>query len=253
MAHVAFERMTRDEIGELAPSAVAILPTAAIEQHGPHNPVGLDTMCCMAVARGAAAEVGPDCPVVVCPPLHFGSSHHHLPWPGVLTLKSSTFSIVLHELLESLRLMGFRSILVLNGHGGNEFLIQQAARDYVLANRGMQVVAGSYWDIAREALEAIPSEGKFGIPGHAGSFETALMLHLDPSLVHTDLIPVDGGSWPSADVPNVTSVRPDSFPGARPTGASDDAGHATVELGRRYMETAVSAVAAQLHVMAAVE
>ena len=51
MAHVAFERLTRDEIGALAPSAVAVLPTAAIEQHGPHNPVGLDTMCCIAVAR----------------------------------------------------------------------------------------------------------------------------------------------------------------------------------------------------------
>ena len=253
MAYVQFERLTRDEIGELAPSAVAILPTAAIEQHGPHNPVGLDTMCCMAVARGAATEVGPDRPVVVCPPLHFGSSHHHLPWPGVLTLKSCTFSIVLQELLESLRLMGFRSILVLNGHGGNEFLIQQAARDYVLANRDMQVVAGSYWDIARQGLEAIPSDGEFGIPGHAGSFETALMLYLDPGLVRTDLIPVDGGSWPGGDAPNVTSVRHDSFPGARPTGASDDASHATVELGRRYLEAAVAAVASQLHEMAGVE
>ncbi len=252
MAHLAFERLTRDEIGELAPSALAILPTAAIEQHGPHNPVGLDTMCCMAVARGAAAEVGPDLPVVVCPPLHFGSSHHHLPWPGVLTLKSNTFSVVLHELLDSLRMMGFRNILVLNGHGGNELLIQQKARDFVLEHRDVQVVAGSYWDIAREALEAIPRDGDFGIPGHAGSFETALMLHLDPGLVHQDLIPIGGGTWPSGGARNVTSVRHDSFPGARPTGASDDAANGTADLGQRYLEAAVAAVAAQLRDMSAV-
>ena len=250
MAHVAFERLTRDEIGALAPSAVAVLPTAAIEQHGPHNPVGLDTMCCIAVARGAADLAGPDLNAIVCPPLHFGSSHHHLPWPGVLTLTSRTFGVVLYELLDSLRMMGFRRVLILNGHGGNEFLIQQTARDFVLAFREMHVVAGSYWDIAREALEAVPHDGEFSIPGHAGSFETSLMLHLDPDLVHTDRIPVRSGRWPSGGIGNVTDVRTGGFPGDLPTGASDDAVHATAELGRRYLETAVAEVAAQIREIA---
>jgi creatinine amidohydrolase len=251
MAHVAFERLTRDEIGALAPSAVAVLPTAAIEQHGPHNPVGLDTMCCMAVARRAADAAGPDLNAIVCPPLHFGSSHHHLPWPGVLTLTSRTFGVVLYELLDSLRMMGFRRTLILNGHGGNEFLIQQTARDFVLAFREMHVVAGSYWNIARAALEAIPHDGEFSIPGHAGSFETSLMLHLDPDLVKTDRIPVRGDQWPPEGGGNVTNVREGDFPGDRPTGASDDAVHATAELGRRYLEAAATVVAAQIREIAA--
>lgn len=250
MAHVAFERMTRDEIGALAPSAVAILPTAAIEQHGPHNPVGLDTMCCMAVARAAAEAAGPDLNVVVTPPLHFGSSHHHLPWPGVLTLTSHTFGVVVYELLDSLRMMGFRRVLILNGHGGNEFLVQQTARDFVLDFREMHVVAGSYWDVAREALEAVPREGGFSIPGHAGSFETSLMLHLDPDLVRTDHIPVTGDTPLPAGLANVTEARDGDFLGDRPTGVSDDASHGTAELGRQYLEAAATAVAAQIREIA---
>ncbi len=249
MAHLAFERLTRDEIGALAPSAVAILPTAAIEQHGPHNPVGLDTMCCMAVARSAAQAVGPDLNVVVCPPLHFGSSHHHLPWPGVLTLTGDTFGTVLYELLDSLRMTGFRRVLVLNGHGGNEFLIQQTARDYVMAHRELHVVAGSYWDIARAALEVIPHDGDFSIPGHAGSFETSLMLHLDPELVHTDLVPVGGPKLPRSAVANVTEVRDGGYLGDHPTGVSDDASHGTAELGRQYLDAAATVVAAQIREM----
>ena len=141
---------------------------------------------------------------------------------------------------------------MLNGHGGNEHLIQQTARDFVLAYREMHVVAGSYWDIARAALEAIPHDGEFSIPGHAGSFETSLMLHLDPELVQTDRIPVRGGTLghPTASA-NVTDVRAGGFPGDRPTGASDDAAHATAELGRRYLEAAATVVAAQIREIAA--
>lgn len=252
MAYVAFERMTRDEIGALATSAIAVLPTAAIEQHGPHNPVGLDTMCCVAVARGAAESVGPDLDVVVCPALHFGSSHHHLPFAGVLTLTSHTFGVVLCELLDSLRMMGFRRVMVLNGHGGNEHLIQQGSRDFVMRNREMHVVAGSYWDIARDSLEAIDRDGDWTIPGHAGSFETALMLHLDPELVHSELIPIRGGTWPPDGMRNVANIRADSFVGAWPTGASDDAAEASADLGRRYLEASIAAVAVQLQSMAAV-
>ena len=98
----------------------------------------------------------------------------------------------------------------------------------------MHVVAGSYWDVAREALEAVPRDGGFSIPGHAGSFETSLMLHLDPELVRTEHIPVTGDTPLPAGLANVTEARDGEFLGDRPTGVSDDASHGTAELGRQY-------------------
>lgn len=252
VARLAFERLTRDEIGAIAPDSVALLPTAAIEQHGPQCPVGLDTMCCSAVANAAADAVGDDVQIVVCPPQSYGSSHHHLPFPGVLTLTSQTFAVVLGEILESLWLSGFRRVLVLNGHGGNKQLIQQAARDFVLQHHDMRVSAGCYWDIARDALEAVPTPQPVHIPGHGGDFETALMLHLHPDLIHTELIPVEGSTPNVFDsgLPNVTHAAWQGMPGARATGLSDDVAQATAELGRQYFETAVAEVAKLLRGLA---
>ena len=264
MAYTALECLNRDEIGARAPGAVAIMPTAAIEQHGPHNPIGLDTMCCMAVARGAAEAAG-DLDVMVSPPLHFGSSDHHRPFPGVLTLRSGTFSLVLSELLESLTLSGFRRILILNGHGGNILLIQQAARDFVLEHPDVRVAAGAYWDIARPRLEAVQASREVHVPGHGGDFETSLMLHLHPELVRDELLPIEhadrddprSSGWPKLGMStmggsvNVADVVYMSFPGARITGLSDDARAATAELGRQYYEIAVEEVARLIRIISA--
>src|SRR5690606_34911147 len=86
MMTVLLEEMTRDQIKELAPNAVAVLPTASIEQHGPHLPIVTDTLLCGTVARRAAEAVGDQARVVVAPVLPFGNSHHHRPFAGVLSL-----------------------------------------------------------------------------------------------------------------------------------------------------------------------
>ena len=259
MAHTALERLTRDEIGRRAPAAVAVLPTAAIEQHGPHNPVGLDTMCCMAIAQGAAEAAG-EVDAIVSPPLHYGSSDHHRPFPGVLSLRSGTFAQVLYEVIESLALAGFRRVFIVNGHGGNTLLVRQVAGDFVLANPSMRVIAGSYWDIARERLEAVSTDGPVAIPGHGGNFETSLMLYLDPDLVHTDLLPIKA----DADAPltsfappinriardsNVVDVHSRSFPRSWSSGLSDSSGLATRELGSTYYKIAVEESAALLRAL----
>ncbi|MBM4436800.1 MAG: creatininase family protein [Actinobacteria bacterium] len=245
MPRLLFADMTRDEIGAIAPHAVALLPTAAIEQHGPHNVVGLDTYCCTAVAAAAAEFVSDALPVVVCPPLAYGSSDHHRPWPGVLTLRSGTFAMVLFELLESLRLSGFRHILVLNGHGGNALLIQQMAIDFVLRYHDTHVVAGSYWDVARQALEAVAAPAPVRIPGHGGDFETSLMLFLHRNLVRSDKIAADPPGTPPAMRSRRANVMDRVWadnPGARRTGLSDDATRATADLGRRFFDAAAAEV-----------
>ena len=86
--------MTRDQIAAAAPNAVAVLPTASIEQHGPHMPILTDTLLCGTVARQAAerALTAPESvEVLVAPVLPYGNSHHHRPFAGVLSLSSGTY------------------------------------------------------------------------------------------------------------------------------------------------------------------
>ena len=128
---VLFEEMTREQIKAVAPRAIAVMPTSATEQHGPHMAVGTDTLLCTTVARRAAEAVADDVPVVITPPLPFGSSHHHFPFGGTLSLTSETFAGVVTEVLEGLVRTGFQHLVVLNGHGGNKDLVGMASQDLV--------------------------------------------------------------------------------------------------------------------------
>lgn len=174
--------LTRAEAREAAGSALVLLPTGATEQHGPHLPVGTDSMVVEAVAREAAARVRPAILALVAPTLAFGSSPHHLQFGGTMSVSTETYYRLICDLLESLAEGGFRRIFIVNGHGGNSELVQLAARDVAL-RREIAVAAGSYWTIAWEHLTA-EGAGKVGhLPGHAGAFETSLVAALRPELV----------------------------------------------------------------------
>src|SRR5690349_14596113 len=109
------EELTRDEAQAIAPDALVVLPVGAIEQHGPHLPVGVDTYAVTHIARSAAESVAGQIPVLVTPTLPFGSSHHHLPFGGTLSLGTETYYRVLTDLAESLIVSGFHRIFILNG------------------------------------------------------------------------------------------------------------------------------------------
>lgn len=184
---VLFEEMTREQIKQIAPRAIGVMPTSATEQHGPHMAVGTDTLLVTTVARRAAEAVADDVPVVITPPLAFGSSHHHYPFGGTLSLTSATFAGVVLEVLEGLVRTGFRHLVVLNGHGGNKDLVGMASQDVV--NRlelPATVASANYWDIARPALVAADLLPAPRIPGHAGHFETSAILSLRPEWVDED-------------------------------------------------------------------
>ena len=181
---VLFCEMTREQIRRLAPTATAVLPTAAIEQHGPHLPVWTDSLVCETVARRAAELAARQASIVVAPILCFGSSHHHYPFPGVLSLTSATFTAAVTEVREGLVGSGFRKLVVLNGHGGNSNLIGVIGQD--LVNRlghPVTVASADYWNIARAAIAESRVFPDGWVPGHAGLFETALVLALRPDLV----------------------------------------------------------------------
>lgn len=174
--------LTRAEAQAVAGRALVVLPTGATEQHGPHLPVGTDSMAVEAVARAAAERLRPAIPVLVAPTLAYGSSHHHLPFGGTMSLSTETYYRLMVDLLESLATGGFRRVFIVNGHGGNSELVQLAARDVAL-RRPLAVAAGSYWTIAWEQLTAAGAGRAGHLPGHAGAFESSLVAALRPELV----------------------------------------------------------------------
>ena len=238
-----FAELTREEARERAAGSLAVVPTASIEQHGPHLAVVTDTLLVTTVARRSAEATGAS--VVVTPTVCYGNSHHHRPHPGVLSLQSDVFLATTRDVIEGLSLSGYRRILLLNGHGGNTAANQVAAQDAV--NRyGLpgKVHAAPYWDVARAALVAGGLENE-RLPGHAGHFETAMVMAVRPELVRQEVL----DDLPAVDRERIglpagkpgTATQQNRDWGIGP-GYTDDPASATPEAGRRYLETIIEEV-----------
>ena len=245
---VLMEEMTWPEVKErIRPNALVVMPVASTEQHGPHLPLSTDAELVTQCARRAAERVASEIPILVAPTLPFGFSEHHMSFPGTLTLSMPTYLAALTELCESLIRHGFRRVLLLNGHGGNQEVIQVAVRQ-VVARHNAVVGAASYWEVAREALQAVGVEAVGIVPGHSAGFETSCMCSLRPGLVHLEAIPQEDQSVPGEHharrtvramgvmtVPHVTQNPP--------TGVWGDPALVRPELGAALVEAIVGALA----------
>ncbi|BCJ34234.1 creatinine amidohydrolase [Actinocatenispora thailandica] len=240
-----FEEQTRDRLRELAPSSTALVPVGSTEQHGPHLPVCTDTTIVTALAHRAAeaAEV----PVVVTPTLPYGFAHHHLPFGGTVSLALAGYLDALTDIGRSLAVDGFRRIVFLNGHGGNDGAVRSVG-DRIVFERELDVhVAGtSYWTCAAEVL-AGTELGVGPVPGHAGGFETSCMLALRPDLVRRELAPApepDLQPLAYSDIPGATIRRAGVW--AASDGRTDDSRHASAEAGERALALVAASVTAFL-------
>src|SRR5580704_14070471 len=160
-------------------STLLVLPTAAIEQHGPHLPLATDTLINNLLLGRTLEKLPADLPVYALPPVHYGKSNEHLGFPGTLSVSASTFMAVLRDLGASVARSGFRKLVLYNTHGGNTSLIDVMARD-LRAEFNLRTFAlhGS-GGAAYEGLSA--QERAYGF--HAGEVETSLLLASIPELV----------------------------------------------------------------------
>jgi creatinine amidohydrolase len=177
--------MTTLEIADLAANAVFILPVAAIEQHGPHLPIGTDWMLGSRVAADAERQ-RPD-RIVLYPAIPVGSSDHHRPFAGTLTLRADHYTDMLVDLTETMIGWGARRICLLNSHGGNMTPGKQAL-NLVAARRPHDVwcVMTSYFDLAGSAFAGDPPMETDAVLSHACEYETSMMQIVAPQLVHMD-------------------------------------------------------------------
>jgi creatinine amidohydrolase len=241
------QELTRDASRTLTQTSLVVWPVGATEQHGPHLPVGTDAFHAEWVAQRASRIAADTMDVVVAPTLAFGSSAHHLPFGGTMSIGTTNYLATVMDGIASLLESGYRRVFVINGHGGNHELIQVAARDIALRTPDAHVGAGSWWAMAWDALVEAGAAAVGRFPGHAGRFETSLMLALRPELVVHPL--------PHRDEPGTpTDVR--RFGGDHRAehhgswlaidGYGDSPDLADGESGRRWLELASAAVAVQL-------
>jgi creatinine amidohydrolase len=225
--------LTRDEVSQIAGRAVTILPVASTEQHGPHLATITDTELVNEVLDRACKLLPQEVDTLTTPTLPFGSSDHHVPFGGTISLSNATFLSVLRDLLRSLARTGCRSILLLNGHGGNSAICRAAAADAARED-GSTVMTASYWELIERPQETA------GFPGHAGMFETSLLLATRASLVRMDRARSSPGSLPPA-VRGLQVVPADMW--ERIDGFTDDPREARQEVGNELLDRCAEALA----------
>ena len=164
-------------------ATVAVLPVAAVEQHGPHLPLNVDTALVDGVIAAALPHLPTDAPVLVLPTQQVGLSPEHERFAGTLTLSPATLIALWTELGACVARAGVRKLLLFNSHGGQVSVMDIVARE-LRARHGLLVYSASWYSLPQpDAVQALfpPEEHRFGI--HAGDVETSMMLALRPDLV----------------------------------------------------------------------
>ncbi|GAB3460666.1 creatininase family protein [Streptomonospora sediminis] len=172
--------MTTAEAGQAAAAGtVAIIPAGAFEQHGPGMPLATDLVRAEGVAERVAERLQGR--AVIGPCLPVGVSPHHLAFAGTVSLSTATFRTLVHEYVDGFHRHGWRRILVITGHGGNNAALSTVAQD-LLADRPDLEFA--WTPLTSLAVGVVAGMHTSEVHGHSGEAETAQMLHLAPEQVH---------------------------------------------------------------------
>jgi len=169
--------------GGAVEEVVAVLPVAAIEQHGPHLPLSVDTTLVEGIVTAALPELPEDLPVLFLPTQQVGRSIEHIRFPGTLTLSAETIIRLWTEIGESVARAGVRKLVLFNSHGGQVSVMDIVARD-LRSRSELMVFSVNWFNLPLgEAVDGLftQEENRFGI--HAGDVETSMMLALRPQSV----------------------------------------------------------------------
>lgn len=240
-----------------AAQLVAVLPVAAVEQHGPHLPLSVDATLLQGVIDAALPHLGADVPALFLPPQNIGLSTEHENFPGTLTLSPATVIALWTELGACVARAGVKKLLIFNSHGGNVAVMDIVARE-LRQRHGLLVYSASWFSLPQPPeVQGLFSaqEHRFGI--HAGDIETSMMLHLAPGTVHMEHAQhFRSTSQDRAErfaiLGNGKSAKMGwAMEDYHPSGAVGQADAATADKGRAVVQAAGAALAALLAEVAA--
>jgi creatinine amidohydrolase len=243
-----FGKLTWPEVARAAAEKrVPVAPIGTLEDHGHHLPIDTDVVLLEAVCRGAA-ELLP-AQTVLLPPIVHGYSPHHMDFPGTITIGWDTFCRYCTDVALSLVRHGFERVLLVNGHGSNQNLVETAAR-LAMVEEPESLVAASFYLVSEKSarvIEEVRSSDRGGM-AHACELETSLYLHLQPDAVNmSEAIDERGyveteNAWMDwSDGPLKLMPWWSSF---SESGVQGDASKATAEKGKALFEAAAEEIAA---------
>lgn len=235
--------------------AIAVLPLAATEQHGPHLSLSVDTDIVNGVVAASwgplqALQVNAESPLPVffLPTQSVGLSPEHAAFAGTLTLKPETLIRLWTDIAESVKAAGFNKLVLLNAHGGHVGAMDVVARD-LRARLGMLVYSVNWYqlpltNVQGEDLNSLfsPHEHRFGV--HAGDVETSAMLALQPHRVRMELAQnfASSAEQRATNFPILGNGRSAKLAWQmqdyNPAGAAGNAAAATAQKGQALIEAA---------------
>lgn len=236
---VFFAYLTWQEIEKMSnkENTVIIQPIGAIEQHGYHLPLVVDSAISEGVLGKALALLSDKIPAFALPTLYYGKSNEHDGFAGTITISSQTLYTLILEMAESIYKAGFRKIVLMNSHGGQPQVMEIVARDLHQKFPDLDVFPFFTWRVPNITNELLTEEEQeWGI--HAGDAETSLMLALLPQQVKMDLAVKE---YPRNLAPNSLLSMEGKLPFAWLTkelsdsGVMGDATSATKEKGDRIL------------------
>lgn len=237
--HRFFAYLTWQEIEKMSnkENTVIIQPIGAIEQHGYHLPLVVDSAISEGVLGKALTLLSDKIPAFALPTLYYGKSNEHDGFAGTITISSQTLYTLILEMAESIYKAGFRKIILMNSHGGQPQVMEIVARDLHQKFPDLDVFPFFTWRVPNITNELLTEEEQeWGI--HAGDAETSLMLALLPQQVKMDLAVKE---YPRNLAPNSLLSMEGKLPFAWLTkelsdsGVMGDATSATKEKGDRIL------------------
>jgi len=190
-------RLTSRQIREMPKEdALVILPIGAVEQHGPHLPVITDALIGEATLTLALERLPAHAPVWLLPPIAYGKSNEHLGLPGTVSISAATLQGLVTDIAASLKLSGFRKLLLFNTHGGNVDLLNVVSREIRIAH-DMTVFYLSPSSLGAANGVIDPEELEYGI--HGGDYETSIVMAIKPDWVQKQ--------WLVSELPNIGDKR----------------------------------------------
>lgn len=200
-----WDQLTSEQLQALDRNIPVLLVVSATEQHGPHLPLATDRLIGEFFSR-KLDEVFSD-RILLLPAVAVGCSDHHMDFAGTLSLSHESFRNQVRDIICSVIRHGFHKIILLNSHGGNQAIGQVLLEQLGNEHPGIHLVMVTWWRAAMEELYRITETGPGGV-GHAGEFETSLMLLIAPELVVKEKI------YPKTNRPTFRWAEGDMIRGA---------------------------------------
>lgn len=173
------ERINWMEFKDVVPSktSTVLLPTGTLEPHGVINN-GADNTAPFAMAKTIAQRTN----ALIAPTLPYGITGSLEAYPGAFQITEAAYRPFVKQIIEGLVKTGFRSIIILNGHGGGQTAVLTSVATEVSIEKHVRVLVINWWTYASDETKEVFGEDG----GHAGNNETAFIQAIDPTLVHPE-------------------------------------------------------------------